>query len=728
MKKITFNLLLICTILISSVAKAQFAESFDSGIPATWTVLNQDGGTNTWVANATSTHSGAGNVRITYESSAHEDYLISPSISVVNGSTNRVSFWAGIDGTFWTETFQVKLSTTGTASTDFNVVLGTETATTNASAANYTQYTYDLSAYNGQNVYVAVVATDTDRLYLFVDDFVNDAPPSTVPNCATGIVSTPNPSCGNFSNAISWASVIGATGYNLSIGTTSGGTEVINNQNVALATSYNFSGAANTTYYWKVTPFNGIGSAVGCTENTFTTAVTPCYCTPAPTSVDGSGITNVTIGTINNSTTDEAGHYGDYTAQITDVAQGLAVPFSITYETGYTYDTAIWVDWNNDYDFDDAGEDVYTGVSTNANPTTLTGSFIVPGTASLGNHRMRIGGQDGGPVLTCYTDAYGTFEDYTINVILASCVPPVATAAVSADCGNNQFYVAVNVTVLGSGTPTITDGTTTIPVPATGNYQMGPYASGSNTSIIVNHGSSAICNLNLGAFTYTCPPLNDNCAAAIALTPGGNFAAHPLVATNIGATDSAGETVPGCASYAGGDVWYTAVVPASGSLTFENNTETGGITDSAGAVYSGTCGALVLIDCDDSSSSGSDDHPMIEVTGRTPGEVLYYRVWEYGNNSFGQFRVSAYDASLSTASFDMNGFKAYPNPVKDVLNLSYTKEISNVSVHNLVGQTIMTKTLNATHSQLDLSTLSSGTYLVKVTVDNLVQTIKIVKQ
>ncbi|TGD58201.1 T9SS-dependent choice-of-anchor J family protein [Flavobacterium humi] len=728
MKKITLNLLFICTMLASGIANAQFAESFDSGIPATWTVNNQDGGSNTWVAYGSNTHSGAGNVRITYESAAHEDYLISPSFLVTNGSTNRVSFWAGIDGTFWTETFQVKLSTTGTAAADFNVVLGSETATTAASANNYTQYTYDLSNYNGQNVYIAIVATDTDRLYLYVDDFVNDAPPVTVPNCATGIVSTPHATCGNFNNALSWNAVTSATGYKLSIGTTPGGTDVLNNQNVALATSYTFAGTANTAYYWKVTPYNGVGDATACTENTFTTAATPCYCTPAPSSVDNIGITNVTIGTINNTSGDEAGHYGDYSVQTTDVPQGLSVPFSITYETGYTYETAIWVDWNNDSDFNDAGEDVYTGTSTNANPTTLSGTFTVPGTASLGNHRMRIGGQDNGPVLACYTGTYGTFEDYTVNVIAASCVPPVGSASVSPDCGNNQFFIAINVASLGSGTPTITDGTTTIPVPATGDYQMGPYASGSNASLTLNHGSSAICNVNLGSFAYTCPPANDDCATAIVLTPGGNFAAHSVVATNVGATASAGETAPGCASYSGGDVWYSVVVPASGSLTFENNTETGGITDSAAAVYSGTCGALVLVDCDDSSSSDPDDHPMMEVTGRTPGEVLYYRVWEYGNNAFGQVRVSAYDASLGTASFDMNGFSAYPNPVKDVLNLSYTKEISNVSVHNLLGQQIMSKPVNATQSRIDLSALSSGTYLVKVTVDNLVQTIKIVKQ
>ncbi|QLJ56790.1 T9SS type A sorting domain-containing protein [Flavobacterium psychrophilum] len=154
----------------------------------------------------------------------------------------------------------------------------------------------------------------------------------------------------------------------------------------------------------------------------------------------------------------------------------------------------------------------------------------------------------------------------------------------------------------------------------------------------------------------------------------------------------------------------------------------GGITDTGGAVYSGSCGSLALISCNDSSSLAGNDHPLITVTARTPGEVLYYRVWEYGNNSFGQFKVSTYDASLSAQSFDMAGFSAYPNPVNEVLNLSYTKEISNVSVHNLLGQQVMAKAVNASQSKIDMSNLSNGTYLVKVTVDGLVKTLKVVKQ
>src|SRR5690606_22690749 len=69
----------------------------------------------------------------------------------------------------------------------------------------------------------------------------------------------------------------------------------------------------NTTYYWKVVPFNGNGDAVGCAEQSFTTGSSLLYCTAAPTSLDLNGITNVQFGTFSNpnvSTTP----YQDFTA------------------------------------------------------------------------------------------------------------------------------------------------------------------------------------------------------------------------------------------------------------------------------------------------------------------------------------------------------------------------------------------------------------------------------
>ena len=91
--------------------------------------------------------------------------------------------------------------------------------------------------------------------------------------------------------------------------------------------------------------------------------------------------------------------------------------------------------------------------------------------------------------------------------------------------------------------------------------------------------------------------------------------------------------------------------------------------------------------------------------------------------------MSAYDASLlSNDAFETSTFKSYPNPVKNILNLSYNKNISNVAVYNLLGQEVIAKAMNANQSQIDMSHLSNGTYLVKVNADNQVKTIKVIKE
>jgi len=238
-------------------------------------------------------------------------------------------------------------------------------------------------------------------------------------------------------------------------------------------------------------------------------------------------------------------------------------------------------------------------------------------------------------------------------------------------------------------------------------------------------GQTSAFNVCVG--TLPPPPANDDCAAAVTLTPGGVFADNAVVGTNASATNS-NPPAPGCASFTGGDVWYSVTVPASGSITIETNPEgTSAITDTGLAVYSGTCAGLTLVQCDDDSSA-SGFFSKVALTGRTPGEVLYVNVWEYGGGTVGTFQVSAYDASLGTNNFDSSNFSFYPNPVKNVLNLSYTQNINKVQVINILGQEVKTETMDATQAQVDMSNLPTGTYLVKVTSDNQVKTIKVIKQ
>ena len=85
-------------------------------------------------------------------------------------------------------------------------------------------------------------------------------------------------------------------------------------------------------------------------------------------------------------------------------------------------------------------------------------------------------------------------------------------------------------------------------------------------------------------------------------------------------------------------------------------------------------------------------------------------------------------SDLATGEFNSSKFAYYPNPVKNVLNLSYEQNITDVVVYNLLGQEIITKKFNANQTQVDMSGLAVGTYIVKVTANNTNKTFKVIKE
>lgn len=140
--------------------------------------------------------------------------------------------------------------------------------------------------------------------------------------------------------------------------------------------------------------------------------------------------------------------------------------------------------------------------------------------------------------------------------------------------------------------------------------------------------------------------INDDPETATALTVGDVFEDAPITRNNNFASDSqlVNPSIPaaGCASYNGADVWFTAVVPESGSITVETQFEdNSALTDSGIAVY--TDDLATVLECDDDDGEGT--FSLITLTDRTPGEVIFIRVWEFGGDAFGQFNVSAYDFS-----------------------------------------------------------------------------------
>lgn len=206
-----------------------------------------------------------------------------------------------------------------------------------------------------------------------------------------------------------------------------------------------------TGYQYRATAINVCGNSAVSTAATLTVT----YCTSNPTSNDGSGITGVTVGSATFSVADVT--YYNYTGSIPDLTQGTSITSSITFATGYTYDSHIWIDFNDDGIFDNATEKVFTGVSTATNPTTLNTTFSLSASAALGQHKMRIGTADAGQATPtpCYSGTFGVTIDMYINVVApTTCTgtPSGGTVTVSPSSGASGSTYGVSASGFSTST------------------------------------------------------------------------------------------------------------------------------------------------------------------------------------------------------------------------------------------------------------------------------------
>ena len=107
--------------------------------------------------------------------------------------------------------------------------------------------------------------------------------------------------------------------------------------------------------------------------------------------------------------------------------------------------------------------------------------------------------------------------------------------------------------------------------------------------------------------------------------------------------------------------------------------------------------------------------------------TTYYAVNSNGICSSNPLAVTI-TVLLKNVDFDNLNFSFYPNPTIGIVTINYSKEISQVSVINLLGQLISTKNTNSTEVQVDLSNLTAQTYLVKVVSEGNEKIIKIIKE
>ncbi|MFD1615916.1 M14 family zinc carboxypeptidase, partial [Gelatiniphilus marinus] len=221
---------------------------------------------------------------------------------------------------------------------------------------------------------------------------------------------------------------LGANTASLNWDTTSGATYDLRYREVWASTWTNVNGlssaSTNLTGLTALTQYEaqvrsncngGSSSPYSSSVNFTTTNVQLNYCNSASTNVNDEYIGRVQLNTIDNSS--GAQFYTDFTSISTTLTKDTQFTITVTpIWTGTIYNEAysVWIDYNIDGDFDDAGEQVWTNARTNSTP--VSGNFTIPSGAVEGSTRMRVSMKYNAIPTSCETFQYGEVEDYTVII------------------------------------------------------------------------------------------------------------------------------------------------------------------------------------------------------------------------------------------------------------------------------------------------------------------------
>lgn len=231
---------------------------------------------------------------------------------------------------------------------------------------------------------------------------------------------------------------------------------------------------------------------------------------------------------------------------------------------------------------------------------------------------------------------------------------------------------------------------------------------------------------------------NDNACSAIDLGPVTQECNYQNF-TTVGATTSTPSVTAGCSNSGdskGGwgagtrDVWFKVTVPASGKIAVTQQPGYGNISDGVMALYTGTCGALTQINCDDDGgpncSSGclnpsGNNMPVISQTGLAPGSTVYIRFWAYGTASaggnFGICVTTSNNDNCSTSLYicDLDGYKGTTGPLYTPDRPSNMSGTSNGSIFAAEPNGYVNSSIKG--GPFGLNSCDTGDYR-RVTIDN----------
>ena len=176
------------------------------------------------------------------------------------------------------------------------------------------------------------------------------------------------------------------------------------------------------------------------------------YCSSSVTNANYMQISNIKLNTLNNTTAHEVG-YNDFTSLSTELVRGDSYDlFMSCYDWGSNSNYyAVFIDWNQDCDFYDAGESYYLGNTIGSG--TLSTNISVPSDAVLGLTRMRASIKYGSNPSSCGTISYGEVEDYSLKIVAAPTLENVDNVTLGS--GETDCFDATGILTVSENGPVV---------------------------------------------------------------------------------------------------------------------------------------------------------------------------------------------------------------------------------------------------------------------------------
>ncbi len=790
MKKITF--LCIAILGFTWCSHAQFPESFEDAVPPTgWTTFTNGLGSGfDWEQSDEDANTGTFSAFVRYESVTGgdaEDWLVTPAFTPTTGLDILEFFQRQTFGSEYGTTYEVLVSTT--SQTDPASFTAIDTQTEADLPFSFAPKYVDLSAYDGQEIYVAFKMTNNNGDNWYIDD-VNLVPLLTTPNCPEAPIFPEDMAASvetveNLTFTWSAPSTGDApSGYEFFLGETSGD---LTSLAIVSGTSIEITGLEfSTTYYWRVEAINSGGSTSGCTEWSFTVQDIPgppandeCADAIALTvnsDFECGTVTNATIVAATDSGANDATCFGTPDDDIWFTFEATAEEHRVSLDN-FTSGTEDMYMVFYEGTCDALGDSVFCSDPQTANLTGLTVGTtyyvqVYTWSATAGQvstFDVCIGTQPQ-VELDYYSLQFPVSGDITTGdefLVFAQAYEDGLTNASDEPVEGIEVWIGYSET---DSNPNTDADWTWVEAATNDNYDFtqsndeyfldlgaelsggsyfyasrfsleeGPFTYGGikGDNMSPQGGEWGTMDFASGTVTVTDPPppAYDDIANALSITVDEGFCdGSNTNATNAFATGS-DEGVGDCfnGDNADNDVWFTFTVPATTATVNVSTDFTGGtLVDTEMSVYSGTPGALTELECSQDEgtttlSNGFSWNSLITDLDVTAGETYYIQVAGYGTTSFGTFCLAVEtNQTLSASEFELDSFTYFPNPINDQLHLKAQSQIDNVTIFNMLGQEVLNVSPKSLEVDVQTEAFKQGAYFAKVTIGNSSKTIKLIK-